>query len=210
VSIYIPRPFAPREADQVARLIAEHPFATLITSSAAEAQVSHLPLQFVAGDGSQSVLLGHMARANPHWQHFGDGPSVAIFHGPHAYVSPSWYEDPVTAVPTWNYCVAHLHGPAEVMDAEGEKQTLLEEMIERYESARERPWRLRLEGRPLEAMLQAIVGFRLRVQRIDAKFKLSQNRSADDRQRVIAGLRAEGRAEADATAAWMDAYARES
>ena len=208
MSVYIPRPFAPREGDQVARLIAEHPFATLITPSPAEMRVSHLPLQFATASGPQGVLLGHMARANAHWQHLADGPSVAIFHGPHAYVSPSWYGDPAAAVPTWNYCVVHVHGPAEVMHEEGEKRALLAAMIERYEGMRERPWRLQLEGQALNAMLEAIVGFRLRVERIDAKFKLSQNRSGDDRERVITALRAEGYAEADATAAWMDAYAR--
>lgn len=209
MSVYVPRPFAPRESDQVARLVAEHPFATLVTSGGAEAQVTHLPLQFAAGDGPQGALVGHMARANPHWQHFADGPSVAIFHGPHAYVSPSWYGDPATAVPTWNYCVAHLHGSVELMDEEGDKRALLQDMIRRYEGTRAQPWRLQLEGRPLEALLAAIVGFRLRIQRIDAKFKLSQNRSADDRERVIAALRTEGYAEAEATAVWMDAYARD-
>ena len=210
MSVYIPRPFALREPKQIARLIAEHPFATLVTPGTPEPQVSHLPLQFDPAGGRRGTLLGHMARANPHWQHFARGASIAIFHGPHAYVSPSWYAEPATAVPTWNYCVAHLHGTVELMDDEHAKRALLDAMVQRYESARGKPWRLQLEGRALEAMLGAIVGFRLRVEHIDAKFKLSQNRSAEDRDRVIARLRAEGYADADATAEWMEAYARDA
>ena len=210
MSVYIPRPFAPREPEQVARLVAEHPFATLITAGGAEPQLSHVPLQFDPANGPHGTLLGHMARANPHWRHFGDGASVAIFHGPHAYVSPSWYAEPASAVPTWNYCVAHLHGTAELMDTDRDKRALLDAMVQRYEAARAQPWRLQLEDRALEAFLGAIVGFRLRIERVDAKFKLSQNRSADDRERVIERLRAEGHAEAIATAAWMEAYARDA
>jgi transcriptional regulator len=208
VSVYIPRPFAPREPAQIARLLAEHPFATLVTTVAGEPHISHVPLQFDRS-GPHGTLLGHMARANPHWQHFSGGPSVAIFHGPHAYVSPSWYAEPAAAVPTWNYCVVHLHGSAELMDEERDKRALLDALVQRYESGRPAPWRLQLEGRALDAMLGAIVGFRMPVTRIDAKFKLSQNRSAEDRERVIAQLRAEGYADANATADWMEAYARE-
>lgn len=210
MSVYIPRPFAPREPAQVARLVAEHPFATLVTAGGAEAQLSHVPLQFDSADGPHGTLLGHMARANPHWRHFGEGPSVAIFHGPHAYVSPSWYAEPAAAVPTWNYCVAHLHGTAELMDTDRDKRALLDAMVQRYEAARAQPWRLQLEGRALDALLGAIVGFRLRIERVEAKFKLSQNRSVEDRERVIDRLRAEGYADANATAAWMEAYARDA
>ena len=210
MSVYIPRPFALREPAQVARLVAEHPFATLVTAGGAEPQLSHVPLQFDPADGPHGTLLGHMARANPHWRHFGDGPSVAIFHGPHAYVSPSWYAEPAAAVPTWNYCVAHLHGIAELMDVDRDKRALLDAMVQRYEAARAQPWRLQLEGRALEALLGAIVGFRLRIERVEAKFKLSQNRSVEDRERVIERLRAEGYADANATAAWMEAYARDA
>ena len=104
---------------------------------------------------------------------------------------------------------AHMHGSAEIMDDEREKRALLDDMIRRYEGARAQLWRLQLEGRPLEALLGAIVGFRMRVERIDAKFKLSQNRNPEDRERVIGALRGEGYADASATAEWMEAYARE-
>ena len=209
MSIYTPRAFSVPDEAAVARLIELHPFATLITPGETEPQVSHLPLQYQALPDNKGVLLGHMARANPHWQHFVGRNSVAVFHGPHTYVSPSWYADPAHAVPTWNYAVAHVHGAAELMADPAETRALLDDLVNRYEGGRAKPWHLQLEGRELAAMLEAIVGFRLTIERIDTKFKLSQNRSADDRERVITALRGERYAEADATADWMDRYARE-
>jgi transcriptional regulator len=209
MSLYTPRSFALDDASAVGRLLREHPFATLITPSGPEPAISHVPLQYEPSAGGHGVLLGHMARANPHWERFGDVASLAIFHGPHAYVSPSWYAEPATAVPTWNYAVAHVHGRVELMPDTDQTRKLLDEMIERYEGSRAQPWRLQLEGRPLQAMLGAIVGFRLVIERIDAKVKLSQNRSAADRERVISALEEEGYAEALATADWMKRYARE-
>jgi transcriptional regulator len=208
MSLYTPRSFAVEDAHAVARLLREHPFATLITPGDPEPAVSHVPLQFRGETDGPGILVGHVARANPHWQRFGDAASVAIFHGPHAYVSPSWYEQPATAVPTWNYAVAHVHGRVELMRDAAETRSLLEEMIRRYEGDRPQPWRLQLEGRPLQALLDAIVGFRLVIARIDAKLKLSQNRSETDRERVIAALRSEGYADASATAEWMERYAQ--
>ena len=209
MSIYTPRAFSVDDPEAIRRLIDEHAFATLLTPGDAEPCISHLPLQYHPAPGTPGVLLGHMARANPHWQHFGRGPSLALFHGPHAYVSPSWYADPAGAVPTWNYAVAHVYGRAEVMADANETRALLDELVQRYEGARARPWRLQLEGEALAAMLGAIVGFRLTIERIEAKLKLSQNRSPDDRERVIVGLRGEHEGEATATADWMQRYARE-
>jgi transcriptional regulator len=209
MSLYTPRAFVPGDAEAATRLIREHPFATLITPGNPEPSISHLPLQYRAEGGAPGMLLGHMARANPHWQRFGETASIAIFHGPHTYVSPSWYARPANAVPTWNYAVAHVHGRVELMRDADELRGLLDEMIERYEGGRSQPWQLQLEGRPLAAMLDAIVGFRLVIERIDAKLKLSQNRSVEDRDRVIAALGADGEKEALATADWMQRYARE-
>jgi len=208
MTIYTPRAFATDDGAAVAHLIGDHPFATLMTPGDPEPFISHLPLEYHAEREPKGILLGHMARANPHWRHFGAKPSIAIFQGPHAYVSPSWYAEPATAVPTWNYAIAHVHGRVELMADAAETRALLDRMIRRYEEGRTQPWRLQLEGRSLAAMLDAIVGFRLTIERIDGKLKLSQNRSAEDRDRVIAALRAEDYADATATAEWMERYAR--
>ena len=209
MSIYTPHTFTARDETAIARLVRDHPFATLITPGNPEPFISHLPLELASDRGPQGTLLGHMARANPHWRHFGDGASIAVFHGPHAYVSPSWYVEPATAVPTWNYAVVHVHGMAAPMSDPAETRALLDRLVRRYEGTRPRPWQLQLEGRPLEALLEAIVGFHVRIERVDAKLKLSQNRGAEDRDRVIAGLLGEDHPDASATADWMASYARE-
>lgn len=209
MSVYLPPSFAVRDGESVARLIEEYPFATLITAGGDEPHLSHLPLLHRADPAPHGSLIGHMARANPHWQRFADGPTLAVFHGPHAYVSPSWYVDPAAMVPTWNYVVAHVRGSVVPLSDRTETLDILGQMTARFESGRPRPWRLQLEGLRLEAMVGAIVAFRMTIERVDAKFKLSQNRSVEDRERVIAALLEEGSTEASATAEWMIGHARE-
>jgi transcriptional regulator len=208
VSLYVPQHFAADDRHAIVRLIHDYPFATLVTPCAPEPMISHVPMLFDAHTDPRGTLSGHFARANPHARTAFDGDSIAIFHGPHAYVSPSFYGDPAGAVPTWNYAVVHAHGKLELCDDAGHTRAIVDRLIERFESSRQAPWQLGLDPPRLAAMLGAIVGFRMRVARFDVKFKLSQNRSGDDRLRVAAALATEGYAEADATAEWMRTYAR--
>ena len=203
MSIYIPEHFATRDRATIARLVHDYPFATLVTPDSAEPLVTHLPLIHIADREPHGTLFGHFARANPHAQASPVVDSVAIFQGPHAYVTPTWYVDPVSAVPTWNYVVAHMHGALEIARDAAETRAVLDLMVHRFEGSRAAPWQLGLNPSLLEAMVGAIIGFRIKVKRIDAKLKLSQNRMPEDRQRVAAGLDAEGYADAAATAAWM-------
>lgn len=206
MSLYIPKHFAACDRAAIARLMHDHPFATLVTPAATEPLVTHVPLIHVADREPHGSLLGHFARANPHAD-AAAAESVAIFHGPHAYVSPAFYAQPDKAVPTWNYAVVHAHGRIELAHDAAETQAVLDAMIQRFESLREVPWRLGLSPRELDAMLRSIIGFRIPIRRIDAKFKLSQNRSHEDRRRVMAALGAEAHAEANATAQWMRVHA---
>jgi transcriptional regulator len=208
VSVYLPPLFAASNADAISKLVERHPFATLITPTAGEPHVTHLPLLVHAQPAPHGTLVGHVARANPHWQHLAGRASIAIFHGPHAYVSPSWYGEPAAMVPTWNYAVVHMHGVAALVDDAEGKRAIVEELTGRFESSRDAPWHLQLEGDRLNAMLGAIVGFRIAVTRVDAKFKMSQNRSAADRARVTAALATESDADAIATADWMSRHER--
>ena len=185
----------------------EHSFATLITPATPEPMVSHLPLLLVAGCEPHGTLIGHFARANPHWQRAVGVESIAVFHGPHAYVSPSWYGEPDRMVPTWNYASVHAHGTLTIIDDAVEAQGIMDALVARFEGARAAPWQFKREERERDALMRAIVPFRMRIKQIDAKFKLSQNRSGDDRSRVIAALRAEGYPEGTATADWMASYA---
>ena len=203
MSLYLPDHFTARDRAMIARLVRDHPFATLVTPGTPEPLVTHLPLLHVADCEPHGTLFGHFARANPHAAIAPDIESIAIFHGPHAYVTPSWYADPSGAVPTWNYAVAHAHGAIEFARDAVETRAVLDLMIHRFEADREMPWTLGLSAGQLAAMVGAIVGFRIRVKRLDGKFKLSQNRTPEDRRRVAAGLEGENYADAAATAAWM-------
>jgi transcriptional regulator len=207
MSLYTPKHFDTHDRAAIARLMHEHPFATLVTPAMPEPTVSHLPLLLLPDCEPHGTLLGHFARANPHWRHVRDVESIAIFHGPHAYVSPAWYGEPDRMVPTWNYASVHAHGTLEVVDDAVEAQGIMNALVNRFEAARAQPWQFRREERERNALMGAIVPFRMHIKRVEAKFKLSQNRSRDDRARVIAALRATGHPEATQTADWMEAYA---
>ncbi|MDP3856762.1 MAG: FMN-binding negative transcriptional regulator [Stagnimonas sp.] len=204
MSLYVPRQFvAESEADALA-LIREHPFATLITSVAgAEPHISHLPLLLEA-DGS---LSGHMARANPHWQAFAAGHTVAIFRGPHAYISPRWYVEPAREVPTWNYSVAHVHGRPELMEDAASKLALVDRTSALFEPEIE-PWKRQVEGARLDAFINAIVAFHIAPTHIESKFKMNQNKTPMDRAQVVVQLQGSGHPELIAMADWMKRHER--
>ena len=141
------------------------------------------------------TLEAHVARPNRHWTVLGSRPAaLAVFQGPHTYVSPSWYEQPAQAVPTWNFTSVHVHGPLAIFDDATKTRGVLDALIDRFENHRPAPWKLALSDRQRDAMMGAIVGFEMPIRRIDAKFKLSQNRSRDDRLRVIEALGTRGEA----------------
>ena len=149
---------------------------------------AHLPFLLQGAPGAEK-LVAHMARANPHWQSFADGvEQLVVFAGPHTYVSPRWYAaEP--AVPTWNYVAVHVYGVPRVVDDAQEVYAAQKRLVDFHESGTDRPWRL--EDMPedfVAGMLGAIVNFEIPIARIEAKFKLSQNRTADDRKGVIAAL----------------------
>jgi len=206
MSLYTPSAFTTSDRAAVARLMHEHPFATLVTPATPEPFISHLPLLFVPDCEPHGTLIGHMARANPQWRHAADASSTAIFHGPHAYVSPSWYAEPSQAVPTWNYASVHAHGALEIIEDPAETRGVLDALVQRFESGREAPWRFAMPERQRDALVNAIVAFRLRIRTLEAKFKLSQNRPRGDQARVAAALDRESHADAASVAAWMRTY----
>ena len=200
MALYVPSPFVVRDDAIAHRLIDEYPFATLVTPTGGEPQVTHLPL---LRDGDD--LVGHVARANPHWQAFGGADSLAIFHGPHAYVSPTWYGAPAAMVPTWNFCTVHVQGRVEILDGLDDRERVLARLVTAFEGDGEASWRFELDGARRRAMLDAIVAFRLPAGRLTAKLKLSQNRSRQDRERVATALAGRDDPLARATSTWMGA-----
>ena len=196
------------ERAAIARLVHDHPFAVLVTPASPEPWISHVPLLLVAGCEPHGMLIGHVARANPHWRHANGVESIAVFHGPHAYVSPSWYREPAQAVPTWNFIAVHAHGMLEIVESPTEARGVLDALVQRFEGGRPAPWTFAMPEKQRDALVGAIVAFKMRIKRLDAKFKLSQNRSRDDRLRVIAALKSEDYPDARATATWMQTYAK--
>ena len=192
MTTYIPRHFAGDEA-AARRLIEAHPFATLVTAASGTPHVTHLPLT-LEGD----ALTGHMARPNPHWQAFGAGDSVAIFHGPHAFVSRTWYASPADNVPTWNYAVVHATGRPVLLDDAAARETV-EALERRFESAARAP----ITQARVAGLVKGIVSFRMPIARLEVKLKMSQNKPPEEQARLVAGLRASGGADDLATAAWM-------
>lgn len=193
MSLYTPRHFAARNDADALDIIRSCPFATLITAvDGVEPQVTHVPLLLEEG-----FLWGHVAKPNPQWQAFAQGRTLAVFHGPHQYISPRWYDKPKENVPTWNYAVVHVHGQPEILDVSGARR-VVERLTAHYENGQ---WAA--QPQKLERLLGGIVAFRMPLARVEAKFKMNQNRTAADRSGVIATLTATGAAEDAAVADWV-------
>jgi transcriptional regulator len=186
--LYQPSAFNEQDTAALQALIEAHGFATLISPDAEDPPVSHLPLLLDRARGPFGTLIGHMARGNPHWQRLRVNPSaLAIFHGPHAYVSPAWYAHH-PSVPTWNYAVVHAYANAQLSEDPTALEPLVRRLVEHHEAGRPQPWRMALPHEYMDGMLRGIVGFELRITRLTGKFKLSQNRPAGDAQRVAQAL----------------------
>jgi transcriptional regulator len=198
--LYTPAHFSVQDRAIALALMREHPFATIV-SGGEEPFVSHVPLVAVQA-GETLQLFGHVARANPHWRNWTAGDRLlAIFQGPDAYISPFRYETR-EAVPTWNYVVVHAQGTLTLLDTSDAKELVLKRLIDRHDP----PYRARwdeLDTDFRERMKTAIVAFEINVDRIDAKFKLSQNRSAADRASVLDAMRKGGSKELE-LARWME------
>jgi transcriptional regulator len=148
---------------------------------------THLPLISRRID-SRRVLLGHVARANPHWRLLSGNPHVlAIFTGPHSYISPTWYAT-APAVPTWNYTAVHVYGAARVFDDAESLTQLLDKLISTYESPLSNPWSGELPAEFKSKLLKAIVGIEIEVRRIEGKFKFSQNLPLEDQRSMLTNL----------------------
>ena len=182
--MYIPEHFKETNPERISALIEGHPLGMLGTAPEGVPFASHLPFIFERSADSQGKLLGHMARANPQWQHFSTGSEVlAVFQGPHAYVSPSWYSSP--GVPTWNYAVVHLRGKPRLIEDESELEALVEQLTHVHESHMPHPWKPDLTGERRSKLLNMIVGFEIEITDMQGKFKLSQNRPSEDQQSVV-------------------------
>jgi transcriptional regulator len=202
--VYLPPAFTETRPEVLAAHIERHDFGLLVTHGAEGIVASHIPFLTARRDG-RLFLQGHLASANPQVADLAaGGEGLAIFSGPHAYVSPSWYVAG-PAVPTWNYADVHAYGTVRAIDDEAWLRDLLRRLSERHEGREPAPpWRMDDLPEPyLHGMLKGIVGFEIAVSRLEGKFKLSQNRPGADRPHIIDALERRGDADARAVARLM-------
>jgi transcriptional regulator len=207
--MYLPTVFTEARPEILRQVMRENSFATVVTAAGGVPFASHLPVTIADTATGGIEIRGHFARANPHWSQLAAGEqTLAIFHGPHCYVSPSWYEDP-QSVPTWNYVTVHATGRARLLDA-SELRALLDDLVALHEGAVASPWRFdSLPAERADALMDAIVGFEIAVERLEGKLKLSQNRSAEDQRRVREHLRTSADPAARGVAHWMELVAND-
>ena len=207
--MYVPVSFGVSDLGILDAFIRRYAFATLVTSSSGGLIASHIPIMLRRNEGSGS-LIGHVARANDHWRELGGSQdSLAIFHGPHAYVSPTWYATS-PAVPTWNYAVVHVCGKPNVSTDPDFTKTAITDLVAEYESSRDKPWRAAdLAPDLFDKLVGAIVAFEMPIEKIEGKFKLGQNRSPEDRLGMLAGLESEGTSDADLLAKFIREHVEE-
>lgn len=182
--MYVPPSFKINEPKKLIAFMHDHSFAALVSNQAGVPVASHLPLRCFADDDNRITLVGHMARANPQWKQFdGENELLIIFQGPHSYISPTWYSDP-PSVPTWNYTAIHAYGTPTIISDNDRVVALLAETVEFYEQGFDSSSSDELPANERAELIKAIVAFEIKVTRIEGMYKLGQNRSDEDRQRV--------------------------
>lgn len=209
---YLPKHFEETNPATLQALVRAHPLATwVVPQTDGELLVNHIPFLLDADRGPHGTLVGHVARANPVWRVLTTTATVAVFQGPEAYVSPSWYPSkPVhgKVVPTWNYAVVHAHGNARIFDDKAQLLALVTRLTVLHEAPLAQPWQVAdAPADYIDTMLGAIVGIEIPVQRWIGKWKVSQNRTMEDRLGVVAGLQAKGTSQADAMAVLVQSAA---
>jgi transcriptional regulator len=215
--MYVPPSFVVQDRQRLAQFIAEHSFATVVTHLNGLPVASHVPLlyhPFQPDTSDWGTLVGHLARPNPQWHAAASGeasgnsseiPALAIFHGPHAYISPTWYAEPNT-VPTWNYVAVHATGRLRLIDDTARLLDLLRQTVDIYEASQPTPWRLEDQNQHfIEKLAGGIVGFEIAIDTLEGKWKLNQNHSAARRERAIEALSNSSRHDDQQVAALMQA-----
>lgn len=189
--MYVPASFAPPDESSLYAAIERYSFALLVSGSGSELIASHLPLLLDHTHGERGTLLGHMARANEQWRAAAGQPVLAVFSGPHAYISPTWYAAG-QVVPTWNYVAVHASGRLELIEDPTESEQVLRRTIDTYERSQPRPWQLHESPEWISRLVAQIVAFRIPIDRLEGKWKLNQNHPAERRAKVAAALERQG------------------
>ena len=205
--MYLPTHFRHDDRNEIFDFIEAHSFGLLVSQLDGEHFATHLPLLVDRELGAHGTLLGHVAKANPHWRTT-DAEVLAVFSGPHAYISPTWYEAP-QVVPTWNYLAVHAYGKLSLATDQADTLSILRRMVDHYERGQPTPWRWTDADEYLERMAAGIVAFRISISRLEGKWKLGQNHTAERRENVIRHLREQPNADSQAIAELMSRELRQ-
>jgi len=200
--MYIPAAFAETDLTRLHDFIELNSFGLLVSQVDGLPFASHLPLLLERSAEPFGTLIGHMARANPQWRDMEGQTALAIFSGPHAYISPTWYEAE-NAVPTWNYVAVHAYGRVQIIENGDALLEIVQRTVRVYERSMPQPWSFNGYGTFVERLLAQIVGFRIEVEKIEGKWKLNQNHPAERRIKVVRVLREQGGDNAQAIADMM-------
>jgi transcriptional regulator len=194
--MYVPSHYKETRVEVMHALVKSHPLGALVRLGANGLDADHIPFEIAPPSAGApfGVLRAHVARANPLWREAGNQVMV-LFQGPSAYITPELYEEKAVngkVVPTWNYAVVHAHGPLRVIDERDWVRAMVERLTSRHEQARANPWAVS-DAPPdyIDAMLKAIVGIEIPIDRLEGKWKVSQNRSEQHQARMAAGLAVE-------------------
>ena len=195
--MYTPPQFEQPHIEVMHKLMSQYPLASLITINANCIEANHIPLHLSVEEGEFGVLRGHIARANPVWKDFAtDTETLAIFHGPDAYISPSWYATKPAlgkVVPTWNYAVVHAYGVLRIVDDAAWVRTQLEALTQQHEDNFPHPWAVSDAPEEFtEKLTGMVVGIEMLITRISGKWKVSQNQPLQNQKSVIEGLNTNG------------------
>lgn len=182
--MYIPKYFQINDQDIIYDFIERYSFATLFSQHNGEPYATHLPLIL---DKDEGVLYGHFARPNVQWKDAENQQVLVVFQGPHCYISPSWYET-TKAVPTWNYVAIHLYGKMEILEDDKVILDSLNRLVNKYESPNSSYNLNELESSFIEGMSKGIVAFKIKITKIEAKAKLSQNHPVERQELIIEQL----------------------
>lgn len=206
--MYIHRKHQLNDPDRILSLIDEHPLATWVLQSPTGLVANHIPFVLDRTRGPLGTLIAHVSRGNPVWKQLRAGlPSLVMFLGPHAYISPGWYPGRAAhgkVVPTWDYVAVHVHGTATAIDDRDWLLDMLNRMTDSQEAVHPNPWRVdEAPADYIERMMRAIVGIEIPIERVEAKCKASQDEDMADRLGTVEGLRRVGTTPATQMADWV-------
>jgi transcriptional regulator len=206
--MYVPPRYRVTDDAAIDAFLRANAFATLVTAGSGGLMATHIPVELSRAAGGARLLQGHLSRGNQQWKDLGNGAeAMLVFLGPHTYISPTWYDHP--NVPTWNYQAVHVYGTVRTLHERGDLLHSVRGLSERYEPAEQPPPRFDVDAMPdkvREAELKGIVAFELLVTRVEAAFKLSQNRNDTDHARIIEELERRGDADSRRVAQAMKAH----